>query len=59
MADLDWCDGSWSTLDDLSHKICVPNKRKDVNLSFLNMVTRINQSKTIRKYTPWKCKLNI
>ena len=35
---LDRCVGSCNTFDDLSNKVCVPNKTEDLNLSMLNMV---------------------
>ena len=40
----------------LSNKICFPNKTEDLNLSMFNMITRINESKTLRKRISWKCK---
>ena len=43
---LDWCVGSCNTLNDLSNKVCVPNKAEDLNLSVLNMITEINISCT-------------
>ena len=36
----DRCNGSCSTLDDPSGKICVQNKTKDVNLSVFNIIRR-------------------
>ena len=39
---LDRCVGS-STLNDLSNKVCVPNKTEDLNISVLNMITGINE----------------
>ena len=36
--------------NDLSSRLCVPNKAEDGNLSFLNMVTRISESKTLTKH---------
>ena len=33
----------------LSNKVCVPNKTEDLNLSVFNMITGINESKTLRK----------
>ena len=36
---LDRCVGSCNTLNDLSNKVCVPNKTKDINLSVFNMIT--------------------
>ena len=35
---LDRCVESCNTFDDLSNKVCVPNKTEDLNLSMLNMV---------------------
>ena len=47
---LDRCIGSCNTLnDDLSNKACVPNKTEDLNLSVFNMITGINELKTINK----------
>ena len=42
---LDRCAGSCNTLNDLSNKICVPNKT-DLNLSVFNIIIGINESKT-------------
>ena len=47
---LDRCVGSCNTLNDLSNKVCVPNKKKDLNLSVFNMITGINESKAIAKH---------
>ena len=33
-AKLDRCVGSCNTLNDLSHKVCVPNKTEDLNIHF-------------------------
>ena len=49
---LDRCVGSCNTLNDLSNKLCVLNKTEDLNLSVFNMITGINQSKTLRKHIP-------
>ena len=38
------CVGSCNTLNDLSNKVCVPNKKEDLNLSVFNMITCINES---------------
>ena len=46
---IDRCVGSCNTLNDLSNKVCVPNKTEDFNLSMLNMITGINKSKTLTK----------
>ena len=42
-AKLDRCVGSCSTLNDLSNKVCVPNKIEDLNLSVFNLITGINE----------------
>ena len=42
---LDRCVGSCFTLNDLSNKVCVPNKTEDLNLSVLKIITRINELK--------------
>ena len=39
------CVGSCNTLDDLSNKVCVPNKTEDSNLSVFKMIRAINESK--------------
>ena len=36
--------GSCNTLNDLSNKVCIPNK------SVFNMITRINESRTLVKH---------
>ena len=47
---LDRCVGSYNTLNDLSNEVCVPNKAEDLNLSIFNMITGINESKTLTKH---------
>ena len=37
------CLRSCNTLNDLSYKVCVPRKTKDLNLSVFNMITYIMQ----------------
>ena len=53
---LDRCVGSCNTLNDLSNKVCVPNKTEDLNLSMFNMITAINESKTLTKHISCECK---
>ena len=36
------CIGSFNTINDLSNKICVPDKTEDLNLSAFNTITRKN-----------------
>ena len=59
MVDLDRCVGSCNTLNDLSNKVCVPNKTEDLNLSVFNMITGIKESKTLTKHIPCECKYKI
>ena len=53
---LDKCIRSCNTVDDLSNKACAPNKTKDLNVSMFNMITGINESKTLRKDISCECK---
>ena len=53
---LDRCVGTCNTSNDLSNKVCVPNKTEDLNLSVFNMTARINKSKTLTKHVSCKCK---
>ena len=53
---LDRCVGSCNTLNDLSNKVCVPDKTGDFNLSVFNMITGIKESKTLTKQISCKCK---
>ena len=56
MFELDRCVGSCNTLNDLSNKVCLPNKTEYLNLSVFNMITAINESKTSTKHISCKCK---
>ena len=42
----------------MSNKVYVPNKLEDSNLSVLNMITGISESKTLKKHLSCKCKYN-
>ena len=54
---LDRCMGSFNILNNLSNKVCVPNKTKDLNLSFYDMITGRNEFKKIfKKHMSCKCK---
>ena len=53
---LDRCVGSCNTLNDLSNKVCVPNKTKDLYISIFNMIAGINKPKTLTKLVSCKCK---
>ena len=47
---LDRCAGSCNTINDLSNKLCVPNKIEDLNLSTFNKITGINESKRLANF---------
>ena len=40
----DRCIGICNTLNDLSNKVCVPNKTEDLNIHVFNLITGKNQS---------------
>ena len=48
--ELDRYVGGCNTLNDLSNKVGGPNKTEDLNLSRFNMITQINESKTLIKH---------
>ena len=50
----DRCVGSCNTLNELSNKVCVPNRTEDLNLSVFNIITGINESKTLAKHVSCK-----
>ena len=47
---------SHSTLNDLSNKVCVPNKTEVLNLRMFNIITDINKSKILTKHISCECK---
>ena len=53
---LDSCVGSCNTLNNLSNKVCAPNKTEDLNLSVFNMITSINEAKALAKHISCECK---
>ena len=56
---LDRCVGSCNTLNNLSTKVCAPNKTEDLILSVFNTITGINESKTLTKHISCKCKCKL
>ena len=56
---LDKCAGSSNTLSDLSSKVYVPNKTEDLDLSVFNMITGLNESKTLTKHISCECKYKL
>ena len=57
---LDKCVRSCDTPNDLSNKICVPNKTEDLSLSVFNIIRGISEPKTIIKHISCqgKCKFD-
>ena len=55
MINLDRLVGSSNTLNDLSNKVCVPNKTEDLDLSIFIMISEINESKTLTKHISCEC----
>ena len=43
-------------VNDLYNKVSVPNKVEDLNLNMFNIITGINESKTLTKYILCECK---
>ena len=52
---VDRCVGYCNTLNDFSNKIYVPNKIEDLNLSVFNILTGINEWKTLTNHISCKC----
>ena len=55
---LDLCVGGCNTLNDLSNKVCAPNKTEDLNISVINMITELNELNTsaLTKHISWECR---
>ena len=51
--------GNYNTFNDLSDKVCVPNKTEYLKLSFFNMITGIMESKTLTKHISCECKCKL
>ena len=56
MISLDKCSGSCNVVDNLSTKICVLSKTKDINFIVFHMITRINEAKTLDTNISCDCK---
>ena len=52
----DRCVEGCNTLNHLSNKVCVPNKTEHSNLNVFNMITGMNELKTLTKHISCKCK---
>ena len=47
---------SCNTIDNPQSRICVSNKKEDVNLKVFDMIKGINESKKLSKDTSYECK---
>ena len=53
---LDRCVWSCNTLNDLSNKVCFPNKTEDLNVNVFNLIAGINELKALTKHISYECK---
>ena len=56
MVILDKCNGAYNPGNDLSTKICVRSKTKDLNVKTIDVMTRINGAKAVAKHSSCDCK---
>ena len=56
---LDKCNKSCNVVDNLSTKICVPNKTKSLNVKVFNMITRIKESNALIRHISCDCKCKV
>ena len=59
VANVDRYVGSCNTLSDISNRVYVPNKTEDLNLHVFNMITGMNESKTLTKHISCKCECKL
>ena len=59
MVNLDRSNTSCNILGDKSRRICVSNQKKDAKLSVFNIITRINESRTLIKHISCECKYKL
>ena len=50
VVNLDRCVQSCNTLNDLSSKVCVPNKTEYLNLNVFNLIAGVNELKILTKH---------
>ena len=56
---LDRCVGNFNTIDDLTNKLCVPNKTEVLNLSAFIMISVKSESKILTKDISCECKCKL
>ena len=52
----DKCSGNCNSVDDLSARVSVPSRTKDVNVIVFNIIKNKNETKTIVKHILYDCK---
>ena len=52
----DQCSRDCNAVDDLSRKICVPSKTKDIHVKVFNLKTKANEANTFVKHISCNCK---
>ena len=52
---LDTCVGICNTFNDLSNRVCVPNKTEDLNRNVFNFMTWIIESEILTEHLSYKC----
>ena len=56
LSKLDNCVGNYTTLNDFSNKVCVPDKIEDLNIHVFNTIAGKRESKTLTKDISYECK---
>ena len=49
------CSGNCKSINDLYTKICVPNIVKDLNVKVFNLMSRTNETRSIKSHETCKC----
>ena len=56
MISFDKCNGSCNTFDNFSSEVSGPNKKQNANVEVFNMITKINEVKTLITHILYGCK---
>ena len=48
----------YPSCNDLSNKVCIPNKTEHLNLSVFNKIANISESKTLTKHVSHECRFD-
>ena len=49
------CSGNCNNINDPYAKICVPDAVKDLNVKVINLMSRSNETKNIKRHETYKC----